>query len=240
MSSQEGGRSFWKSHRSSHDGLRGLPGPRLKKFGSSKSVKRKSLGSLGERTSSPPQRHDIAADLGRRHAILRPRFHQLTALGDHVGAAMGPLDLSADGMGQADLDGVGAMCRLLMTPIGKARAKAIVVTAAWPKHCMTHGSAIVDSPVPGRLPTNTKSLPSWRGSLFNRSIATGLSGTRCSRCAFIRAAGTTHVLSTRYFRPPSAKQALHRYAPQSGSEISARAAVPSCWRSSAMNCGNSR
>src|SRR5262249_1972096 len=115
---------------------RGLPGPRLKKFGSSKSVKRKSLESLGWRMmSSPPQRHDIAADLRRgRQAELRPLLHQLPPLGDHVGAAIGTLDLGADIVGQADLDGVGAVRSLLVTPIAEGGAKPVNRSCALLSH----------------------------------------------------------------------------------------------------------
>ena len=132
--------------------------------------------------------------VGLLSAVVCPRIHQHSALGQCVATTVCTFCRIAYRVGKRSLGDLARVVCLFGRPIAEGGTEAVYGDTS-PATCLSIiAKAICDSPCPPFAPGKTKSFGEvCSGATEVRiSIAGVDSGTRCSRPAFMRTAGTDH------------------------------------------------
>ena len=163
----------------------------------------------------------------------RPANHHLPPLLEQISTPIRGLDLIADRVRQRHLGDLTREVRSLRRLIAEARPEAVVREVA-SVHPLENGQhRHVRSGLPFLPPGSTKPLSPILFMSSRITIAAEESGTRCSRPAFIRAAGTTQI-----FSPKSISS--HRPPITSPVRVAVRSGTPAPARRSLVGCAASR
>ena len=129
----------------------------------------------------------------------RPCLHQLAALLQRVAAAIGLLGLVADDMSQCGFDQLTGKAGFVPGPIAEAGAEAVDGDVSTFIRRSTMSIAMLDNGLPRSGRENK--IAGFASTICSRMAnARPDNGTRCSRPAFMRAAGTVHTFCRCRFR----------------------------------------
>ncbi len=188
------------------------------------------------RAAGRPQPDDLAA--GLRLAIICPCSHKLAPLFQRIAAPVSLFRLVANDVRKRRLGKLACEMRLVAGPIAEGGPEAMRGYAnahAAQEHVQRHHGKRLFGPLARKEEIACPRL----GKRFEDRQRRAQRGTRCSRPAFIRFAGTVQTLPVKSISSQSRPRISPERAAVKMQNSSASAAIPSRSRKSAIKAGTS-
>ena len=171
--------------------------------------------------------------------VSRPRFHKITTFLKKIATPISCFGTVGNNVRQSGLSYLARKVCLLGCPVTECRSKTVYRQVSRPIRRSIMSMDIFDSGLFRRSPGNTKSFCRIAFSRFTMVNAAVDSGTLCSRPAFMRLAGTVHILFSKLISSQRAPSTSPVRAAVKIANSSARAATASRCRIFSKKPGSS-